>query len=199
MKNSGIKEILALTIKLFLICVIVAGLLGYINSVTEPIINDNELKEFNLARKEVLPNANNFMEIKMTEFTPSESGVELESIYKGVNGDEICGYVVSTVCHEGYGGDIKVMVGINNDMTVAQIKLMSLNETAGLGAKASAPEFFNQYNGLKKGIGVEKNNGGSAQNNTISAISGATVTSKAVTKAVNCAIEAAEVGGGQNE
>ena len=87
------------------------------------------------------------------------------------------------------------MVGIKDDMTVNKIKIMSLSETAGLGAKSDTPEFMNQYDGLKNGISVVKNNGGSAADNTISAISGATITSKAVTKAVNCALQAAENGG----
>ena len=105
--------------------------------------------------------------------------------------------MVTTVCSEGYGGDIKVMVGVNSDKTINKIKIMSLSETAGLGAKANTEEFMAQYSGLKSGIGIEKNNGGNPDNNTISAISGATITSKAVTKAVNCALQAVEEGGAE--
>ena len=200
MKKASItKEIFVLTVKLFVICFIVAGLLGFINSITAPIIESNEEKEFDASMQQLLPDAKEFEEIEDIGFASSESGVELESLYKGVDGESICGYVASTVCHEGYGGDINVMVGITDEFKVAQIKIMSMSETAGLGAKAGTDEFSGQYVGLKAGIGVEKNNGGSSDDNTISAISGATVTSKAVTKAVNCALEAAMKEGGQNE
>ncbi len=67
-----------------------------------------------------------FEEMKI-DFTPSEQGVSLESIYKADNG-----FVVSTVCGEGYGGDIKVMVGVDKDFKVANLKIMAMSETAGL-------------------------------------------------------------------
>lgn len=188
MKNS--RETFTLMAKLGVICIIVSGLLAYVNSITAPVISANDQKTFEASMSEVLPNGGSFTEEKIS-FTPNESGVELSSIYKAENG----GYVATAVCHEGYGGDITVMVGIKDDMTVNKIKIMSLSETAGLGAKSDTPEFMNQYDGLKSGINVVKNNGGSAADNTISAISGATITSKAVTKAVNCALQAAENGG----
>lgn len=188
MKNS--RETFTLMAKLGIICIIVSGLLAYVNSITAPVISANDQKTFEASMSEVLPNGGSFTEEKLS-FTPDESGVELSSIYKAENG----GYVATAVCHEGYGGDITVMVGIKDDMTVNKIKIMSLSETAGLGAKSDTPEFMNQYNGLKNGISVVKNNGGSVADNTISAISGATITSKAVTKAVNCALQAAENGG----
>lgn len=188
MKNS--RETFTLMAKLGIICIIVSGLLAYVNSITAPVISANDQKTFEASMSEVLPDGGSFTEEKLS-FTPDESGVELSSIYKAENG----GYVATAVCHEGYGGDITVMVGIKDDMTVNKIKIMSLSETAGLGAKSDTPEFMNQYNGLKNGISVVKNNGGSAADNTISAISGATITSKAVTKAVNCALQAAENGG----
>ena len=188
MKNS--RETFTLMAKLGIICIIVSGLLADVHSITAPVISANDQKTFEASMSEVLPNGGSFTEEKLS-FTPDESGVELSSIYKAENG----GYVATAVCHEGYGGDITVMVGIKDDMTVNKIKIMSLSETAGLGAKSDTPEFMNQYNGLKRGINVVKNNGGSAADNTISAISGATITSKAVTKAVNCALQAAENGG----
>ncbi len=193
MSSAAVKEILVLMAKLCVICVVVAGLLAFVNSVTEPVIATNEQKEFEKSMTEVLSGAENFTEITDIDYTPTETGVELESIYKADSG-----YVVSTVCHEGYGGDIRVMVGVTEDFKVDRIKIMSMSETAGLGAKAGEEEFWGQYAGLKSGIGVEKNNGGNPENNTVSAISGATVTSKAVTKAVNLALDVA-MGGAANE
>lgn len=193
MSRDASKETLVLMAKLCIICVIVAGLLAFVNVVTAPIIEANEQKVFEESMAEVLPGAESFERIEEFSFTTDLTGVTLNSFYKADNG-----FVVSTICSEGYGGDIKVMVGINNDLTVNRIKIMSMSETAGLGAKAGEEEFWGQYGGLKAGIGVEKNNGGNPENNTVSAISGATVTSKAVTKAVNLALDVA-MGGGASE
>lgn len=183
------NETLILTLKLGIICIIVSGLLAYVNSITAPVISANDQKTFETSMSEVMPNSGEFSEISSDVNT---DGATLSSIYKAENG----GFVATTVCAEGYGGDITVMVGINSDMTINKIKIMSLSETAGLGAKADTADFMNQYNGLKNGITIEKNNGGDPAKNSISAISGATVTSKAVTKAVNLALEAAEQAGG---
>ncbi|MEE1013547.1 MAG: RnfABCDGE type electron transport complex subunit G [Clostridia bacterium] len=180
------KEISVLTVKLLLICAIVSALLAGVNSITKPIIAENEQKNFEIAMQEVLPEASGFEEVALSDYTPSETGVILDSLYQADNG----GYVVSTVCSEGYGGDVSVMVGITKDLAVNQVKIMSMSETPGLGAKASEPEFIGQYDGLSAGIAVVKNT--TPADNQIEAISGATITSKAVTKAVNTALEAAE-------
>ena len=180
------KEISVLTVKLLLICAIVSALLAGVNSITKPIIAENEQKNFEIAMQEVLPEASGFKEVDPGDYTPSETGVTLDSLYRADNG----GYVVSTVCSEGYGGDVSVMVGITKDLTVNQVKIMSMSETPGLGAKASEPEFIGQYDGLAAGITVVKNT--APADNQIEAISGATITSKAVTKAVNTALQAAK-------
>ncbi len=196
--KATIKETLTLMAKLGIICIIVAGVLAYINSLTAPVISMNEQKNFEASMTQVMQNANSFEQLELA-YTSKEKGVELDSIYVARNEKEDVGFVATAVCHEGYGGYITVMVGINSDFTVNRVKIMSMSETAGLGAKAGEEKFFGQYSGLSQNIGVEKNNGGSAENNTISAISGATVTSNAVTKAVNCAIDAAMIGGGIDE
>ncbi len=179
------KEITSLTIKLFLICAVVATLLAAVNGITAPIIASNEEKTFQLAMEEVLPGCGSFTEVK-TDTACSESGVAVSSVYKAEKG----GYVISAVCTEGYGGDIQVMVGINPDFTVNQIRIISMSETPGLGAKASTSAFSSQYQGLTAGIKVIKN--AVPKDNEIQAISSATITSKAVTKAVNGALEVAE-------
>ena len=179
------KETFTLTWKLLLISAFVTALLAFVNSVTKPIIAENDQKNFEMAMAEVLPGAEGFEECSIKEFTSTETGVTLDSVHASKSG----GYVVSTICSEGYGGDINVMVGIDENLSVTQIKIMSMSETPGLGAKATEPKFYEQYNGLTSGISVIKN--AEVSGNQIAAISGATVTSKAVTKAVNTALEAA--------
>lgn len=187
MKNTG-KDIFVLTAKLLLICVVVAAALGAVNMITEPIIAENNQKTFEEAMREVLPQMQGVpTEMPVDDFISSQSGTTLNSLFYG----EEAGYVASVTCAEGYGGDVTVMVGITPEMKIQKIKIMEMSETPGLGAKASAPAFSDQYSGLKKRISVVKN--GSSEN-SIQAISGATITSKAVTKAVNTALEAAEKG-----
>lgn len=180
------KETASLTLKLFLICSIVVALLAFVNMITAPIIENNDETNFQLAMSEVLPDSNSFEQVDIKGFAPKETGVKIGSLYKGNNG----GYVSSAICSEGYGGDISVMVGINDDFTINKVKIMAMAETPGLGAKASEDEFINQYNGLTKDITVTKD--GIKHHNLIYPISGATRTSNAVTKAVNAAIYAAE-------
>lgn len=193
MDEKSLKEIMGLTLKLFVICFVVAGLLAFVNSITKPIIEKNDKKVFEESMAEVLPDAADFEDITKTVDKIQGEGVTLEGLYKADNG-----YVANVICAEGYGGDVNVMIGIDNDNKITKIKILSMNETAGLGAKASEEKFTKQYEGLTNNIAVEKNNGGNPDDNTISAISGATVTSKAVTKAVNFAVDTV-TGGGADE
>lgn len=180
------KETMTLTFKLLLICAVITALLAWVNVMTEPIIAQNEQASFQAAMTEVLPDAGEFTEKEITDFVPSETGVTIGSVHTAEKG----GAVVSATCSEGYGGDISIMVGITDEGKINQIKVMSMSETPGLGAKSTEPEFAQKYVGLEKGISVIKNSQPSG--NEIVAISGATITSKAVTKAVNSALEAAE-------
>ena len=189
MKNTG-KDIFVLTIKLLLICAVVAAALGAVNMLTEPIIAENNQKTFEEAMREVLPQMQGTpKETDVSAFVPAQTGTTLNSLYLAEDNGVPAGYVASVTCGEGYGGDVTVMVGITPEQKVQKIKIMEMSETPGLGAKASESAFSDQYNGLNNGISVVKN--GSAAN-SVQAISGATITSKAVTKAVNTALEAAE-------
>ncbi len=178
------KEITSLTVKLLIICVIVAGLLAFVNDVTQPIIASNEKKTFQKSMMDVLDTSDSFEKIDNVDYV-AENGVKLNSVYKGNNG----GYVVSTTCSEGYGGDINVMVGITPQLDVKKVIIISMSETPGLGAKANSQEFLGRFVGATKGLEVIKNS--EPHHNKISALSGATITSKAVTKAVDCALGAA--------
>ncbi len=181
------KETTTLTWKLLLICAVVAALLAYVNQVTAPIIETNNQAAFMDSMSEVLPDGKPFSEVNPKEvsaFTPSETGVTLDSLYQSEKG----GFVATATCSEGYGGAVTIMVGITPEQKVEQIKVLTMSETPGLGAKADTPAFSQQYHGLEQGIAVIKNR--TATGNEIQAISGATITSKAVTKAVNAALEA---------
>ena len=182
------NETIKLAIKLFVITAVVAALLAVVNMVTEPLIEANNERTFNETMSEVLPEAEEFEEVDV-EITPEDDAVAVDSVYAGRSGGDV-GYVVTAVCSEGYGGDITVMTGINSDFTVNKAEVTEMDETPGLGAKAQG-EWIDQFQGLSEDIEIDKN--GSAQtDNKVEAISGATITSRAVTKAVNESIKAAE-------
>ncbi len=111
----------------------------------------------------------------------------------GIKGsiDEVCvvgdeGYVVTATDGEGYGGDIQITVGITADGTVNGVSILSISETAGLGMKATEPSFYEQYEGVQTDKFAVAKDGGEGE--PIDAISGATITTRAVTGAVNAAL-----------
>lgn len=185
------KEIVVLAAKLFLTCALVAFCLALVNKVTAPIIKSNDEKKDQEAQAQVLPEATRFERSDLvTSEGESSDGVTINSIHIGLNEAQAVGYVVKAVCSEGYGGDISVMVGIGNDLTVRHVQVLQMSETPGLGAKSQSAEFTDSYIGKKAGMTVVKSK--STGNNEISAISGATITSKAVTKAVNASLNAVQ-------
>ena len=142
--------------------------------------------------KELLPEADKF-EKDGTKLPEPESGVTVDGIYAGMlNDGTIVGYVASAVCGEGYGGDIVVMVGIDSECKVTKAKVTEMSETPGLGAKSQS-DWIDQYIGLGQDIQVDKNGSAASAEYKVEAISGATITSKAVTKAVNASLDAARV------
>lgn len=95
--------------------------------------------------------------------------------------------MVFTTTSKSYGGDLIVMTGVDNDGKVTGIQILSISDTAGLGMKAQTDSFKSQFKGLVDGIKVAKNSA-DHDNNEILALTGATITSNAVTTAVNEAL-----------
>ena len=100
---------------------------------------------------------------------------------------EALGYIFNITTSKGYGGDIQLTVGIQSDGTVSGYSVLSISETAGLGMKAKDdPSWGKQFAGKKvESFSVVKDGSGSGDDAKIDAISGATITSKAVTGAMN--------------
>lgn len=174
MKNS----ILNMTLTLVVIAVVVSVAMSYVNGITAPLIEQNAVEKLNKSLAEV---------IDADEF-PILEETETYVIYEALKKGEKVGVCVQNAS-SGYGGDVTLLTGIDRDYKVTGIALLSHAETAGLGANADKAEFKNQYKGKAENIGVVKN---SPKDNDIVAISGATITSKAVTKGVNEAIQLAK-------
>ncbi|EDS77400.1 RnfABCDGE type electron transport complex subunit G [Clostridium massiliodielmoense] len=193
-QNSN-KETLMLGLKLLIITAIAGLVLGWAYKITLEPINNQNIKTNNEAMNEVLPSAKEFAKIAAQEVKPGEKvdkQLQKDSpvieVNKGQNSGKVAGYAIK-VGTKGYGGKIEMMVGISNGGKVEGIKILSHNETPGLGAKAPEPDFSDQYKGKEIKTPLEVVKGKASKENDIAAITGATITSKAVTKGVNDAIE----------
>ena len=186
-KSSGIIKT---GIVLFLITGIAALILASVNSVTAPMIAENETKKQMTAMTTVLPDAEKFDELADVA---KDNGIL--GIYEGKNADKTVGYAV-LVESMGYGGAISMVVGVDLEDKITGIDITSQSETPGLGANCTKDEFKNQFTGKTSEITVVKSN---SKDNQIDAMTSATITSKAVTKGVNAAVDAVKAIEGGNE
>ena len=172
MNGKDVKSILITALSLFLICAVAAGALALVNTVTAPTIAANNAAAADKARGEVLPAADSF-----EENTAPDGAV----YYTGKSGGVTVGYVFTTSA-KGYGGDVEIMTGVDAEGRVTGISILSIEETPGLGMNAKKDSFKEQYKGKSGQLAVNKDGG------EIVAITSATITSRAVTNAVNQAL-----------
>ena len=156
MTNSMFKSTFILT----LVCLIASALLGATYMVTAEKISEQAVIALNENLKQVFPEADDFE--------------ESENYFLAKKDNIIIGFA-SVVETPGYGGTMKLLVGIDTEKKLTGIRLMEHTETPGLGANAVKPEFYNQFNTLSfDELGIKKEGG------EIDAITGATITSYAV-------------------
>lgn len=188
--NKIIKNTIILTI-----ITLVSGVaLGAVYEITKAPIANAQEEAKQEAYKQVFADADSFDDLKVDAKEAAEAvkaagvddGAEINEAVEAKQGGETIGYVITATDPNGYGGDIQVSVGIQNDGTVNGISLLSISETAGLGMKASEPEFYEQYSGKQTDHFYVSKDGGEGEE--IDAISGATITSRAVTGAVNASL-----------
>ena len=181
---------------LFAITLVAGACLGGVYEATKEPIAAANLAAKEEAYRTVLPDAASFEADDMTDVMASANAEVSGLGYGNVTVDEAAvaldgsgtplGYVVTTTSKDGYGGAITVSVGVLADGTVNGIAFLTLAETAGLGMNADT-DWKNQYAGKNVDAFAVTKNGASGENE-INAISGATITSNAVTGAVNTAV-----------
>ena len=190
MSSESIKN----TISLMLITLIAGLLLGAVYEITkEPIRKENQRAKEE-AYKAVFADADAFEDVKIDEDKVAkaldEKGLDatINEAMKVLDksGQQI-GYVLTVTDHEGYGGDIQFAIGVQSDGTLNGISFLSISETAGLGMKAKEDAFRKQFEGKKTDQIVYTKNGAKADNE-IDALSGATITTNAVTNGVNAGL-----------
>ncbi len=181
---------------LFAITLIAGLVLGFVNNITVDAIALQEEQTKKAAWKEVFQDAESFEE--MTDFSTEEAqGVlgadfalqQIDAVVKALDGNgNVLGYVVTVTTKEGYGGNIQFSLGIQEDGTLNAMSILSIAETAGLGMRADEilkPQFAGKqvesFNWVKGGA--------ASADNEINAISGASITTNAVTKGVNAGLK----------
>ena len=184
-EGGAVKAILLPALALLLIAGVSSFLLAFVNDVTAPIITEREAAERAEAMAAVLPAAATFSEEKTVSLTVDGEDEEIV-YYEGLDSTgALIGYVF-TASGAGYGGDVAVMTGVDMDGVVTNIEITSINETPGLGMRAQEESFLSQYIGKSGSLTVSK----TAAGDEIQALTGATITSTAVTDAVNAALAA---------
>lgn len=186
MKNIKLKEILIPTVSLFVICLCVTALLAVTNAVTKDAIAYQQERSAAESRQAVCPDA--------VDFEKVEYDVQGVECYKALDeSGNLIGYAISSASR-GYGGDVKVMTGINaEDGSVIAINVYdNSGETPGLGVNTSGEKFTSQFAGLSSGTGVtvDKDAGKNPDSLAVDSVTGATISSRAVVDAVNQAFDA---------
>lgn len=203
MKNKIVKDALALT----LITLVAGVALGGVYEITKDPIARQEAQAKAEAYEQVFTDAAAFEAVEMDDALTQtirdqldQEGYKAQSIEEIMRAEdqsgETLGYAFTVVTSEGYGGDIQFSMGVQNDGTLNGISILSIGETAGLGMNADTPAFKDQFVG-KQVEKLQYTKNGATQDDEINAISGATVTTNAMTNGVNaglCAFRVMEGG-----
>lgn len=185
-EKMNTAEIIKVGVILFIITAISAALLAFVNGKTAPLIEKNALIKEQTAMKTVMPEAEEFKEAEIPPKT--EEAVKKAYTALDADGNTIGACVITETT--GYDVGIQTVTGIDAELEVTGIDIISMNETPGLGAKAADESFKSQYKGKSGEISVSKT---AADDSSIQAISGATKTSNGVTEGVNTALKTAEI------
>lgn len=217
MNNNKVKDInksslLMDAIKLLLITLIAGLALSTVYEITKAPIAEQQVIKKEKANQAVFADAAGFetdtglMDLvagtDLTALSTDYSGITIDEISKALDSDgQLLGYNITVTTTQSYDSSLTLVFGLSKAGMIKGIEFTSLTETAGLGMKAKDAKFKDQF--LNKNVTrftVTKI--GAAAEDQIDAISGATITSRAVTNAINAGISfitanAADMGGGQ--
>ena len=175
------RFITRLTATLLGICAFVALLLGLVNYVTKPIIDEMKAEKTKAAMAQVL---------QAEEYQSVETdAANVSALYRAVTGGEQVGYVVEVTAN-GFGGAISMVVGVDREGAVTGVAVTDNSETANVGTKVVGNQsVLDRFIGMSHADGEITVNSGS---NRFDGVSGATVSSRGVTAGVNAALAAVD-------
>lgn len=165
-----------LTVTLAAICAVCALLLGMTNMVTADRITAIQKAKNNAAMAEVFPFSGEYAEVSYTG-----PDATVQSVHQA--GEE--GYVVEVSPSGSFSGTLTIMVGVKADGTVSGVAVTKSGETSGLGDNAKRSDFRDQFIGMSGKVKVTKDGG------KVNALTGATITSRAVSAGVASALAVA--------
>lgn len=167
------KDIIKITLNLLIIYIVGGFIISFVYSKTSPIIYKNKIEEKTIALKKLLPEADNIEKIGIWKIHEKDA-----DYYIAKKDGNIIGYIIESY-GKGYSGYIEVLVSLDNDMKVKNISILHHTETPGLGDEIAKDYFINQFRGKDLDhLIVQKNE----TDVYIQAISGATISSRAVTE-----------------
>ena len=195
------NEFAAPVIVLSSICLVVSLALAFTYKIANPIILENQNAVAVAARKEVLPDADDFTQDEsVTADTGAKSAdgkAVVQEVFAANNGT---GYVM-TVNTTSFGGELTMMVGLNAEGAVTGVKVTVHADTPGVGTKNMEPSYLSQYNGISEltsASDVKKESAELASGGSFAFISGASVTGQAIHSGVDAALsQYAAMGGAQ--
>jgi electron transport complex protein RnfG len=183
------KDIVRLLVALTLIACIAGLILSLVEKATSEPIKAQRKAQMVKALKAVLPEFDNSPD---TDTVTLENGVDKKgnpikvTFYRARKGEQLVGTAFKVIAADGYSGDIEIMVGLKVDETLSAIEILTHAETPGLGSKISESWFKNMFKGksLSNADWRVKKDGGEFDQ-----ISGATISPRAVVKAVKAGLE----------
>ncbi len=206
-EGKDIKGIFKAICAIMLITVIMGAILGTVYSITKEPIEKAEEKAKQEAYKEVFPEADDIVTIEEENLDYKQVNDIIQSfgfthdtideISYAVDADKnLIGFIVVVTNDNGYGGDIQMVVGMRTDTTITGLAFLVLDESPGLGMEADKDKFKSQFIG-KHETRYEYSKTGAVVENQIDAISGATITTSAVTDGINAAVALITILGGE--
>lgn len=184
------------TIKLGLVLMVIAAISGislaYVNRITNPIIAERKQEQESLAMNMVVPEACRFEKLSEDQIIEVKKVADdfstLKTVSLGYDEDGLTVGAVIVFTVNGYGGPIEMLVGVDSDIKISGMQIMSHSETAGLGAKITQESFVSQFIGhsISNPAKISRSGG------DIDAIAGATISSNAAITAANLAVRIAE-------
>jgi RnfABCDGE-type electron transport complex D subunit/RnfABCDGE-type electron transport complex G subunit len=195
MDGKGIAKAIA---AIFVITVVMGAALGVVYNVTKDPIDQANEKAKQEAYAEVFADADEYRVLTDDEVGGYDNWNDmlhnggytsdtLDEVCFALKDDSVVGIIVTVTNADGYGGDIQMVLGVSSDLEITGLEFLSISETVGLGMKATEDEFKSQFKGssLTKLFTYTKT--GKSAENEIDALSGATITTSAVTDGVNAA------------
>ena len=199
--QSPVTGIIKDTLIIFAITLVAGGILGFVYELTKAPIEKQKLQKQADACSEVflvndgegnyvIPEPLDFERINVNQKARTavaevmDTKADITDVYEARNmDDELYGYVIEVTTKEGYGGDIRLYMGVTLDGRLKGISILEIHETPGLGMRA--PEVLVPQFRDRKGPEFTVTKSGAVGENEIDAITSATITSKAVTRGVN--------------